>query len=381
MRSQRLYLGKGQFEDLLKIYEKKLELTNDGDERIAIQSKIGQLYEDEVKDDKKAIGAYMAILDAAGDEPIALSSLDRIYVRNQQWKELADILGRQITIIGPEDNKAAHVELKYRLGQLKEQQPRRSRRRDRRVPRHPRHRRRQPEGARLARDPSARQRQASSDRRGHPRARLRAAPGMGPARRRPRDPARGRERLAAPHVAAAPHRRAAAHQAARRREGVRRLRARVPRGSVDRSRQGAARVARPADRRRLGPAGQAVRRRGRQEIVKDLDPKLAHELATKIARSYEDRLGNSAKAVEFFKKALSIENDDLGALAALESIFVRDEKYPELLDIYRKRIEIANEPEERLEFLFRSAQIHEEMLGAPEEAISTYQEILGQSPG
>src|SRR6185312_16959594 len=99
-----------------------------------------------------------------------------------------------------------------------------------------------------------------------------------------------------------------------------------------------------------------------------------------IARSYEDRLGDSAKAVEFFKKALSIENDDLGALAALESIFVRDEKYPELLDIYRKRIEIANEPEERLEFLFRSAQIHEEMLNAPDEAISTYQEILGQSP-
>src|SRR6185312_16491069 len=101
--------------------EKKLELTNDGDERIAIQSKIGQLYEDEVKDDQKAIGAYMAILDAAGDEPIALSSLDRIYLRNQQWKQLADILGRQITIIGPEDNKASHVELKYRLGQLKEQ--------------------------------------------------------------------------------------------------------------------------------------------------------------------------------------------------------------------------------------------------------------------
>src|SRR6185312_2215792 len=118
---QRLYLGKGQFEDLLKIYEKKLELTNDGDERIQIQSKIGQLYEDEVKDDKKAIGAYMAILDAAGDEPSALSSLDRIYVRNQQWKELADILGRQITIIGPDENKAQHVELKYRLGQVKEQ--------------------------------------------------------------------------------------------------------------------------------------------------------------------------------------------------------------------------------------------------------------------
>jgi len=64
-------------------------------------------------------------------------------------------------------------------------------------------------------------------------------------------------------------------------------------------------------------------------------PTLAHELATKVARSYEDRLGKTDKAVEFFRKALSIEADDLGALTALEAIFTRDAKYPELLEIYR----------------------------------------------
>ena len=47
---------------------------------------------------------------------------------------------------------------------------------------------------------------------------------------------------------------------------------------------------------------------------KDLDPVLAHELATKVARNYEDRLNDSAKAIEFFKKALAIEPDDLNAL-------------------------------------------------------------------
>src|SRR5207244_3178651 len=103
--------------------------------------------------------------------------------------------------------------------------------------------------------------------------------------------------------------------------------------------------------------------------VKGIDPKLAHELATKVARNYEDRLGNSAKAIEFFKKALSVEADDLNALTALEAIFTRDERYSELLDIYRRRIDIANEPDERLDFLYRAATIHEEMLNAPEEAI------------
>src|SRR6185436_10487802 len=119
---ERLYLGKAQFGDLLAVYEKKLELTTDGDARIAIQSKIGQLYEDEIKDDRKAIAAYQAILDAAGDAPSALRSLDRVYQRNAMWRQLADVIGRQLTIVGPEDDRAAHVELKYRIGQLREQQ-------------------------------------------------------------------------------------------------------------------------------------------------------------------------------------------------------------------------------------------------------------------
>src|SRR5690606_18718685 len=118
---ERLYLGKGQYQELLDIYERKLQLTHDGDERIAIQSKIGQLYEDEVKDDDKAIAAYLGIIDAAGDEPTALRSLDRVYLRNARWSDLADVLGRQLTIVGPEDDQAAHAELKYRLGQAKEQ--------------------------------------------------------------------------------------------------------------------------------------------------------------------------------------------------------------------------------------------------------------------
>ncbi|HEY0483245.1 MAG TPA: tetratricopeptide repeat protein, partial [Kofleriaceae bacterium] len=113
---------------------------------------------------------------------------------------------------------------------------------------------------------------------------------------------------------------------------------------------------------------------------REIDPALAHELATKVARSYEDRLGNSDKAVELYKKALAIEPDDLAALAALEAIFTRDDKFPELLDVYRRRVDIADDADERLEFLFRIAALHEEMLGNQDEAIATYIEILGQAP-
>jgi golgin subfamily B member 1 len=374
---QRLYLGKQQFDKLLEVYEKKLDLTSDGDERIAIQSKIGQLYEDEIKDDKKAVAAYMAILDAAGDEPVALRSLDRIYVRNEQWKELADVLGRQLTIIGPEDDKPQHVELKYRLGQVKEQ-----------------HLADVPGAIDAYRDildievthGKARDSLEIRLRSGEDQ-RLTVAGILEPVYEQLEEwgPLVGVHEI----------------QLESEKDQLRRVSLLLRIGELQRTKLLDAERAFEAYARgfKEDPSTEAAKNHlealaplienGWARLVElfesalgkdDLDPKLAHELATKVARSYEDRLSNSGKAVEYFKKALALENDDLAALAALEAIFTRDEQYSELLDIYRRRIDIAEEADERLEFLFRSAQIHEEMLNAPDEAITIYNEILGQAP-
>jgi tetratricopeptide (TPR) repeat protein len=97
-----------------------------------------------------------------------------------------------------------------------------------------------------------------------------------------------------------------------------------------------------------------------------------------VARNYEERLGKSDRAITFYKKALELEPDDRDALAALEVIFARDEKYTDLLEVYRKKAEIAEEPDERLQILFRIASIHEEMLSQPTEAIRAYGDVLAQ---
>ena len=381
---ERLYLGKGRFEDLLEVYEKKLDLSSDGDERIAIQEKIGQLYEDEVKDDKKAVVAYSAILDAAGDQPGALRSLDRIYVRNAMWKELADILGRQITIVGPEDDKAGNAELKYRLGQLKEQ-----------------HLNDGVGAIDAYRDildidvghPKARE-ALEIHLRGEDKHKLVVAGILEPVYEQLQEwsPLVGIHEI----------------QLADEKDSLRRTSLLLRIGELQRAKLMDAEKAFDAYARafRQDPSTEAAKEQlealapligavgeaspsGWERLVKlfeealnrsDLDPRLAHELATKVARNYEDRLNNSGKAIEFFKKALALESDDLNALAALESIFTRDEKYNELLEIYRRRIDIANEPDERLDFLYRTASLHEEMLNAPDEAIAIYNEILGQAP-
>ncbi|MCB9563808.1 MAG: tetratricopeptide repeat protein [Kofleriaceae bacterium] len=373
---ERLYLGKARFAELLDIYRKKLDLTADGEVRIEIQAKIGQLYEDEVKDDAKAIEAYQAILDAAGDEPTALGALDRIYLRNGKWPELADILGRQLTIVGPDDDRARHLELKFRLGQVREQHL----------------------------DDVAGAIDAYRDI-------LDLEPGH----------AGARGALEA-HLADPAHQLAAAGilepiyeqleewtplvgvheiQLAAEPDGMRKVGLLMRIGELHRARLGDAEKAFDAFARcfQQDPSVEAAKAEleqiaallddGWPRLVKlfegaldspEIDPVLAHELATKVARTYEDRLAQSDKAVEMYRRALQIEPDDLDALGALEQIFARDEKYPELLEVYRRKADIAAEPEERLGILFRIASIHEEMLAAPADAISTYQEILGQDP-
>jgi len=375
---EKLYLGKGQFEQLLGIYAKKLELTSDADERIAIQSKIGQLYEDEVKDDQKAIAAYQGILEAVGDEPSALQSLDRVYLRNQMWKELADILGRQLTITSPDENKLGHTELKFRLGQVKEQHL----------------------GDVLGAIDAYRDILDLMPSHERGRAALEAHLAEGDEQRLHvagiLEPVY--EQLSEWGALVGVHE----IQLAAEQDALRRTSLLLRIGELQRTKLLDAEKAFDAYARafRADAATEAAKEQleaiapliedGWTRLVKlyeealakgdDLPQSLAHELATKVARSYEDRLGQTDKAVEYWKKALAIEPEDLTALTALEAIFTRDAKYAELLDVYRKRVDIAQEAEERLEFLFRIASLHEEMLENQDEAIATYNEILGQSP-
>ena len=62
---------------------------------------------------------------------------------------------------------------------------------------------------------------------------------------------------------------------------------------------------------------------------------------------------------------------------ALERLYTRNERWPELLQVYRKKVELTPEPAAREQIYFRMAYLWEEMLGNVDEAIATYKEVLG----
>ncbi|HTM19059.1 MAG TPA: tetratricopeptide repeat protein [Kofleriaceae bacterium] len=349
-------------------------------DRTQIQLRMGELYEEEVKDDAKAIACYNGILDAVGDDLGALRALDRLYARTGKHKELHDILERELALVepgAPGNPNRDHLELKFRQGQLREEHLDKvagaiESYRDI-LDLDPHHK-----GARAALE------QRLTD----DKHKLAAAGILEPIYEQVAEWGR----LVEVHEI---------QLAAEKKDVGRRVALLMRIGELHSKRLGDAEKAFDAYSRCFveDPAAEGAKREleelcslldnGWRVLVglyedalgkKDLEPTLAHELAMKVAHTYESRLENTEKAVEFYRKALSIEPDDLEAMGALEQIFSRDERYPELLEVYRKRVDITSEPQQRLDILFRIASIHEEMLEAPAEAIEAYSEVLGQDP-
>jgi tetratricopeptide (TPR) repeat protein len=105
------------------------------------------------------------------------------------------------------------------------------------------------------------------------------------------------------------------------------------------------------------------------------DPPLAREYWMRLAE-IEERLGRVQDAAESYDKVLSIEPADVEALRAMDALYRGNERWGELIGVYRRRIELADDVAAREELCSQMAQVYEEKLGQAEEAIAAYREVL-----
>ena len=85
-------------------------------------------------------------------------------------------------------------------------------------------------------------------------------------------------------------------------------------------------------------------------------------------------------AIALYQQALSIDDADMAALDALDKLYVVTEAWEPLRDIYRRKTELATEPEYRVHWLHLLGQVYDQKLGDVEHAIETYQAILDIQP-
>ncbi|MDH3727652.1 MAG: hypothetical protein OER77_08985, partial [Myxococcales bacterium] len=83
-------------------------------------------------------------------------------------------------------------------------------------------------------------------------------------------------------------------------------------------------------------------------------------------------------AVEQFRLVYDLESDNLPAMTALGDLYLRTERYRDLLGIYTRRIELEQEPEARLEIAYRRARLWADALNDTEEAIVCYEGIIDE---
>ena len=344
---ERLYVATGRFADLLAVYDKKLELAKSKDEELSIRFKLAGLYEDEIKQPDKAVAAL------SGD-PQAGSEADA-----GAGGARSDLpAARTLEGAGADDrsgDRSLHRHGRGRRAEVPARRdpraaPRRRRRRGR--SRTARRSRWSPThvGARTAlqaylssADPELQQAAVEELEPIYESTNDLRAPRRGAA-----DQARAREEDRQARRAAAAHRQAG-RSAGERRSGL---------GGVHRAPSPRARRRRRRARRwRTWPTSsttgsrwsRCTRRRCRPRARRSCRRRWSASCCWSSPSPTTRSWAQSERAVEYFRRAQSIQPEDASALVALERLYTRTERWSDLVDTLLKKAQLVTDAAEREE--------------------------------
>jgi tetratricopeptide (TPR) repeat protein len=367
---EHLYRQTERWKDLLEVYEKRRELAAAPEDRKPILYEIAKLYEVQIGDSAKAVETYRAVLEDDPVDATALAALDALYQKTKDWEPYAEVLRRRIEL---DVGEAELIDLKFRLAQAEEHH--------------------------LARPAVALEnyREILFLNADHDGARA-ALEGM-------LDNAELRGEAAAileniyevredweKLVRALEILVLSSDDTPRRVELLRKIASTAATQLGDQSRafDAQARAVRedPAladSRAELEDLANAANAWDHlialyNEVAEGLqDPALARQYWMRLA-SIEEQLGRVDLAAQSYTKILGLDPGDTEALLAMDALYRRTERWEDLISVFRRRIELADDAGERESLYASMASVYEEKLGKPDEAIAAYREVLGLDP-
>jgi len=361
----------GQWEELAKVFERRLDLATDDAAKRALMMEMARLNEEGMDRPAKAAAHYRAVLQMFPEDQDALHALERIFRFSEQWDELAEILERRrgLTEIGSEEWR----EISFQIARLFDSE----------IGDKPR--------------AIATFKELLDTAPGDPET-IEAMEHFLRDERCRVDVARFME----PHlVSAADWRRLAwalAILIESSQDKAERLRLNSRLADVYGDELGDQRVAfdtlgaslrENQDNRELwdrmtalaAPLGLEEELTGRLAEAYEADEikdEARLELAIRLAALYGEALGEPAKAARFHQKVLDEDSTATGSFAALEEYYTANEQWSDLLGLYRKALDSGSGAATRLDLLLKVCFLVDEMNRDLPAAIDAYRAVLDE---
>ncbi len=99
-------------------------------------------------------------------------------------------------------------------------------------------------------------------------------------------------------------------------------------------------------------------------------------IGRRLARTFEDELGDVGRAEETYKYVLGVDAGDLEALSNLDRIYLSIESWPELAQVLEMRVQATTDTHDLVELCARLGELYETRLGDVPSAIRSYRRIF-----
>ena len=368
-----IFRSTGRWDDLVEIFERRIEGTEDSTERRDLTMEMARLYEEGMDKPARAAAHYRTVLESFPEDAEALQALERIFLLSEQWDELVQVLEqrRNLAEIGTGEWREISFQMsRIAAEELEDLQ--------RAVSLHKELLETSPGDAEAIESMAAFLKEDS----------LRV----------------GVASFLRPHLELAEDWRRLAwaltilNEAAQDR--AERLALSVDLADVYELRMEDERIAfdtlaaalkeNPADTSLWDRMGSLSERLGLPEELaqhlseaygKELDEAEAQELAGRLAKLYDMELGRTADAEPYYVKVLEADPGNETAFASLEGLFTSTERWDDLLGLYRKSLEAEAAAVPRLDLLLKVCFIVDEMNRDVPAAIDAYRAVLEEDPG
>jgi tetratricopeptide (TPR) repeat protein len=110
------------------------------------------------------------------------------------------------------------------------------------------------------------------------------------------------------------------------------------------------------------------------------DTKQVLSLHHRNAEILEEQLKDRGGAIQAYERLLALSPSYLPALRALGRLYAQDERWQDLIEMYRAEAEISSSTEQAASLIQKVGELYEQKLKNENEAIASYQEVLTLAP-